>query len=192
LIWLLRPIFWIGDGIAWLLRGRKGNESASVSWETIKLHLETGRAEGILAEEEEVLIRRISLLNRLTAAELMTPLSKLPLYSEDGDLAGFRDLLLREEARNGFLYRGSPGRIIGLVQARRLLVADDRRLLSHLALPVLQVPAHRPLLDLIDELQLSQSKLAVVTDPRGKARGVVHHDEQLRQHVLFPIPQEDP
>ena len=47
------------------------------------------------------------------------------------------------------------------------------------------VSRQRPLLDLIDELQLTQSKFAVVTDPEGRCLGAVFLEELLRELVLF-------
>ncbi len=191
LILLLRPLFWIADIIAWPFRRRRGEESSQVSWETIRLHLETGRAEGILAAEEEVLIRRIALLNRLTAETLMTPVADLTLFPESGTTGEMRQLMLERGAQHCFIHNPSPNRIVGLVKARRLLSGGSESRPTELALPVRQVPAHRPLLDLIDELQLTHSKLAVVCNLGGDACGVVFLDELLRQLVLFQKPGEN-
>ena len=187
---LLRPLFWIGDGFVRLFLRKREKSDSRVSWETVRLHLEAGMAEGILAPEEDLLIRRIARLNRLTAEQLMTPLAELALYPESGDREGLRALLLARGARDCFLYRGSRGRVVGIVQARRLLDPDRSQTPARISLPLRQVPAHRPLLDLIDELQLTDSKRAVVTGLSGEARGVIFLDRLLRQLVLIQSPVE--
>ena len=186
---VLRPVFWILDGTAWISRvlwrrnprGRRG----SYSWETVKMHLEAGRAEGVLGEQDEVLIQRIGQLNRLTAQSLMIPLEKLCLFPMGGRASDLKARLAQTRSPRAFLYRGDPRRLLGLVSARRLLGLADPTPVGSLAEPLRRVPSHRPLLELIDELQLAHSTFAVVTDPAGRSLGAVFLGDLLRQLVHF-------
>ncbi len=186
---LLRPLFWLFDLIGRLLRfltGRGfGRQQAGVSWETVRLHLDAGRAQGVVGEREDLLIRRVALLNRLTAESLMTPLAQLDPYPVTGTLAGLRRRLAEKRASWSFLYEGRPENLVGLLPARRLLAQREGIALGNLATKPRRVPAHRPLLDLIDELQLTRSKLAVVTDLAGHCLGAVFLEDLLRQLVHF-------
>lgn len=186
---VLRPLFWLFDGLGWttrrLFRSRSRRPQTALSWETVKLHLETGRAEGVVAEHDEALIHRIGDLNRLTAESLMIPLADLCVHPVSGTVGQLRDELVRRREPRAFLYPDEPSHLVGLVTARRLLGQDEGKALADLAGNLRQVPAHRSLLDLIDELQLAQSKFAVVTDPWGRCLGAVFLVDLLRRIVHF-------
>jgi CBS domain containing-hemolysin-like protein len=84
-----------------------------------------------------------------------------------------------------FLFRqGSPG-LDGFVSSLKLLSQTDDQALEMLAEPLRTVPASRPLLDLIDELQFTHSKFAVVTDLDGSALGVVFLRDLLEKLVRY-------
>jgi CBS domain containing-hemolysin-like protein len=189
LILILRPLFWLFDGVGWLFRSlfgsRRARSTPTISWETVKLHLETGRAEGVVAEQDEALIHRIGGLNRLSADSLMIPLAELTVHPVSGTVGELRSVLVENRAPRVFLYRDEPRNLVGLIPARRLLGLEDSRPLAELAGNLKRVPAHRALLDLIDELQLTHSKFAVVTDIWGRCLGAVFLADLLRRIVHF-------
>jgi len=175
--WILWPILYLLESFSrWLGRIFSGGSlgaDRSMSWEMVRLHVQTGREEGAVAHEEEVLIGRIAQLNRLSAQSLMRPLSELTLFPFDGNVG---DLLAHQDGNPSpriFLFRAGDQGLEGVIAGIKLLGQPASRPLSELARPLRSVPASRPLLDLIDELQFTHSKFASVTDLRGRVMGVV-------------------
>jgi CBS domain containing-hemolysin-like protein len=184
---LLRPPYWLLEQLGRLIRrlfgGGRGAGAGAVSWETVQMHLEAGRAQGVLAAEETVLIRRIGLLSRLTARSLMVPLSNLCLSPADETVAQLKKRLAEAPSRFCFLYEGGRANLVGLMPARRLLGMPAASRVGDLASPLRRVPAHRSLLDLLDELQFTRSKFAVVTDLKGRSLGAVFLADLLAELV---------
>ena len=170
---------WLGR----LLSGAGEKVDDSLSWETVRLHVQAGREEGAVGHEEERLIGRIAQLNQLSARSLMRPLSELMLFPKE-DRVG--DLIA--SSREGlpvrvFLYRSDRRELDSFVASLHLLGQDPGRRLEELSSPLRRVPASRPLLDLIDELQFTHSKFAAVTDLEGRVQGVVFLRDLLERLV---------
>ncbi len=189
LAWILWPLLWLIEGfsrmLGRLISGGPSKGEIPLSWETVRLHVETGREEGAVAHEEEILIGRIALLNRLSARSLMRPMSDLILFPIQGTVGE----LLREQGDKMpsriFLFRQGSAGLEGFVSSLKLLSQTDDQTLEMLAEPLRTVPASRPLLDLIDELQFTHSKFAVVTDLDGSALGVVFLRDLLEKLVRY-------
>jgi len=189
LVLALRPLLGLGDligrGLRRLFTGRPVAERPAVGWETVAMHLDAGLAQGVVAADEDALIRRIALLNRLDAGQLAAPLDELVLHPVDGDVEELRGRLAAARAPRAFLYKGQPDDLVGVIGSRRLLGPDPGLRLAEQVRSLRRVPAHRPILELIDELQGSNLKFAAVHDRDGRIRGVVFLEELLRELVTF-------
>jgi putative hemolysin len=189
LSWILWPLLFLLEGLSRLL-GRLFSQGPTrgeipLSWETVRLHVETGREEGMVAQEEEVLIGRIALLNRLSARSLMRPLSQLPLFPMEGNVGELLEYKPEGLPSRIFLFEKGSSNLTGCVASLKLLGQPADQVLSELASGLRNVPASRPLLDLIDELQFTHSKFALVTDLDGSALGVVFLRDLLEKLVRF-------
>ncbi len=186
---LLWPVLWLLENLSRqlgrLVAGGPSRGEIPLSWETVRLHVETGREEGAVAQEEEILINRIALLNRLTARSLMRPLSDLTLFPMEGKVGELLDHREGSMPSRVFLFREGSSRLEGFVSSLKLLGQPPERPLEQLAGSLRSVPASRPLLDLIDELQFTHSKFAVVTDLDGSALGLVYLRDLLEKLVRF-------
>ncbi len=181
---LALPLVLCLDGLIWLLRlfpGLGGGNRDGVSWETVRQHVEAGRAAGVVGADQERAIEQISLLGELDAAHLMRPLSALTLFPIDGDAEELRRLLIAKHSSAAFLYEGRPGHLLGVLPARRLLGGDLYPTLRAQMEPLLQVDGGIPALELLDSLQPAGHSLALVTDAAGEARGVVYLADVLRE-----------
>ena len=183
---LMLPLVLLLDGLIWLLRRLPGfgvgdEGGRRVSWETVRQHVEAGRAAGVVGADQERAIEQISLLGELDAGHLMRPLSALTLFPVDGDAEELRRLLIASRSPAAFLYEGRPGHLLGVLPARRLLGGDLYPALGALMEPLLQVDGGIPALELLDSLQPEGHSLALVTDMAGEARGVVYLADVLRE-----------
>lgn len=185
---ILFPLIWLLGSIGRLLNvlltpsSERGGDRTT--WDTVRLHLETGRALGLVEEQEEGAILRIGDLSRRNARELMVPLAELETVPADIPLSELR-ALLREKPLNHIFVRGrSDVELLGLLPVRRLLDHDGEAGLEELCLKLRRVPFYLGLMDLIDELQLSRSKFAMVTSLDGSCLGMVFLDDLMRHLVL--------
>ncbi len=189
LAWILWPLLWLIEAFSRILgrvvSGGPSKGEIPLSWETVRLHVETGREEGAVAHEEEILIGRIALLNRLSARSLMRPMSALTLFPIQGTVGDLLKDLGDQMPSRIFLFRQGSSRLDGFVSSLKLLSQSADQSLEMLAGPLRSVPASRPLLDLIDELQFTHSKFAVVTDLDGSALGVVFLRDLLEKLVRY-------
>jgi len=183
---LLLPLVWLLELLVRLLRrlpglGAAGEHGQPISWDTVRQHVEAGRAAGVVGEDQERAIERIGALGSLDAAGLMRPLPALCLFSVEGSADELRRLLVARRSPAAFLYEGRPSRLVGLLPARRLLGGDPYPDLRSLAKPLLQVDGGIPALELLDSLQPDGHTLAVVADSLGEARGAVYLEDVLRE-----------
>ncbi|MBC8366992.1 DUF21 domain-containing protein [bacterium] len=189
LAWVLWPILWVIEALSRLLgrviSGGPPKGEIPLSWETVRLHVETGREEGAVAHEEEILIGRIALLNQLTARSLMRPMSVLTLFPIQGTVGELVKQQGDQMASRIFLFRQGSSKLEGFVSSLKLLSQAADQSLETLAEPLRTVPASRPMLDLIDELQFTHSKFTVVTDLDGSALGVVFLRDLLDKLVRY-------
>lgn len=187
--WIFAPLLWLldlpGRILLRLIPGDKAANEEKLSWERLRLHLESGREEGTVEAVEEARIRRIALMSRLTAQSLMQPLSQFELCSVDSPLGPLARRLSDKDRSRAFLYEGSPDKLQSFVTTLSLLGQEESRPLRELGRPLRRVPATRSLLDLLDELQLSRGKFAVVTDLQGRAMGVVSLQSLLSELTLI-------
>ncbi|MCB1163858.1 MAG: CNNM domain-containing protein [Candidatus Krumholzibacteriia bacterium] len=190
---VLLPLVWLIDGILWVLHrlpGLRGGDSMDqVSWDTVRLHLEAARAAGVVAVEQERAIQRIGLLGGLDAERLMRPLDSLCLFPASGSVDDLRRLLVETGSREAFLYEGRRTRIAGVLPARRLLGRGGEPDLRALQSPLVSLHRQIPALEILDTLQPTGRKLAVVADTAGEARGVVFLEDLLRE-LLLKAPRE--
>lgn len=183
---LLLPLVWLLDLLVRLLRrlpglGTAGENGQQISWDTVRQHVEAGRAAGVVGEDQERAIERIGALGNLDAERLMRPLAALCLFPVEGEASALRRLLVERRSPAALLYEGRPGRLVGLLPARRLLGGDPYPDLRSLAKPLLSVDGGIPALELLDSLQPDGHTLAVVADGAGEARGAVYLEDVLRE-----------
>jgi putative hemolysin len=185
---LLLPLLWVIDAVLWLLNRLPGLRGADtmdqVSWDTVRLHLEAARAAGVVGVEQERAIQRIGLLGGLDAERLMRPLESLCLFPASGSAEELRRLLLETQSPQAFLYEGRRTRISGVLPARRLLGRSGQQELRSLQSPLPALHRQLPALEILDSLQPTGRKLAVVTDTAGEARGILFLEDLLRELLL--------
>jgi len=145
--------------------------------------LEEGEAEGILEEEDRELIRNVVGFGDTVVREVMTPrtgIQGLPVT------AGF------EEAWNAFrasrrsrlpIYEGTIDHIVGVLLLKDLMQhpATEPFELLRLAKQPLFVPESKHTLDLLRELQLARTKLAIAVDEFGSVAGLVTVEDLLEE-----------
>ncbi len=172
-------------------RQERDPEESEASDDAVTALLEEGEAEGILEADDRELIRNVVDFGDTVVREVMTPRNLVKSLSIDASA---------EEAWTAFratrhsrlpIYAGSADHIVGVVLLKDLLQGDpdDHLDLRTLLKPAPFVPESKPVQELMRELQLARTQLAIVVDEYGSVSGLVTL-EDLLEEVFGEIREE--
>jgi len=186
LVFVLRPVIWITNLFAKLLR--RGQESSITSLDEIRLLVAFGRTEGAVGGRVADMIEGAARLRELTAYDVMVPRSQL-IY-----LSGERTLdeniaVIKRSGHSRFPYTadGNLDTVEGIVLVKDLLFAlrergdalDFHGLLS----PMVVIPASAPLERLLRTFQDERRHMAIVVDEYGGTQGLITLEDVLEEIV---------
>jgi len=169
----------------------RDTEDEGTSDDAVTALLEEGEAEGILEEEDRELIRNVVGFGDTVVREVMTPRTSIQ---------GIPVTAKYEEAWNAFrtsrhsrmpVYGGTIDHILGVLLLKDLMQyrsTEPFDLLRLVKQPVF-VPESKHTLDLLRELQLARTQLAIAVDEFGSVSGVVTV-EDLLEEVFGEIQEE--
>jgi len=185
LVFALRPLLWITNIFARLLRG-----SAAVpvtSMEEIRLLVAVGRSEGAVGTRVADMIEGAARLRDLTAYDVMVPRALVVVLSGALDLDE-NLLVARRSGHSRFPYTpdGELDSVKGVVLVKDLLFRlrhEGSTNLADLATPILVVPSSAPLERLLRTFQEERRHLALIVDEYGGAQGIVTLEDVLEEIV---------
>lgn len=177
--------------LANLLTNRFGAKAAFRSVneieEEIKTLAESAEATGAIESEERILIHSVFEFNDTVAREVMTPrveLDAMPINSDPRDVVR----VIQQTGHSRIpLFEGTDDQIIGIVHAKDLLLAlverpDGLNLRSLVRAPLF-VPEEKNIHDLLREMRVTRSQLAVVQDEFGGTAGIVTIEDIVEELV---------
>jgi len=164
------------------------------SLEEVELIVTGVRKRGLLAEEQEAMIRSIFDLHRALVREIMVPRNQITSLPFSKDLRFLLDRIVKDQHSRVPVYEASPDHIIGVLYARDLLGVTFDRLSHHISLdepldllsllhPPMIVPETMPLIKVLDEARRRRAHLALVVDEFGTFVGLVTIEDVLEQIV---------
>lgn len=138
--------------------------------------LERSAASGILAADESLLLQEVVELGTVKVREVVTPRVDMVVFNLAEPREAFLDLVRRTGVRRIVACRDSPDHLVGLLEARDVLLDPDPHL-DHLLHPLWYVPETKTLDSLLRDFQQSGRETAVAVDEYGGVVGVVtlHH-----------------
>ncbi|MBU6409648.1 MAG: HlyC/CorC family transporter [Verrucomicrobiota bacterium] len=140
--------------------------------------LEMAFQQGTLAgSEKEIILQIISLDNR-AARDVMRPRPEMACVSDDASVAEMIAAAKRHKHRRLPIYDETPDTIVGILNARALLLNPQRDLAEAIEFPSF-VPETMNLLRLFQSLQKQQRGLAIVLDEFGGVAGLVTMEDIL-------------
>lgn len=189
LVWLLRPVLWVVDGVCNLVLrsfGFRDVGTSSIQREDIEQLLEEGESGGVLNPVERQVAAEALRLSDRTVKDILQP--RIDIDGIDVDTPA--DEVLGVIAMAGFtrlpVYEGDLDHIIGFVHVKDVLrqlhlgwKLDLRRLLHS----ALFVPETLPLDKVLLSFREQRTHLAVVLDEFGGTEGVVTLDAVLGELV---------
>lgn len=160
--------------------------SPLVTEEEIKLMIEVGREQGLLAEDERTLLHRIFEFGDLRVVDVMRPLAEMAAVPETAT----HEQVLAVATEEGYsripVYSGSKDRIIGVLYSKDMLHLwheGELVVLKDLLHPPFEVDPDRRVSDLLREFQKRHQQMAIVTDPQKKALGLVTLEDLIEEIV---------
>ena len=144
--------------------------------------LELAFQQGALAESEKEIIAEIIRLDKKTAGQVMTPISRTNCISDNLSLEEMAEAARRHKHRRLPIYDGSTETIVGVLDVKKLLLDAQPDLAEAMEFPSF-VPESMNLLQLMKSLQRQQRGLAVVLNEFGGTAGVVTMQDILEEMV---------
>ena len=156
--------------------------------------MEVGEAEGIIEGKERELIETMIEFSETRAGEIMTPRTEICALSVDSTVKQARDLIIEEKYSRMPVYRENIDNIEGVIYVRDLLQAwsdgKETDSIEKLLRPAFFVPEMKSASELLKEMQLTHTQVAVVVDEYGGVAGLVTVEDILEE-IVGEIEDED-
>jgi CBS domain containing-hemolysin-like protein len=178
-------------GVANLLLPGKGlKQGPFVSEEEIRSMADVGHEEGAIEEEEKELIHSIFEFGDTVVREVMTPRPDMIAVEQETKLKDVLTLMLK----NGFsrvpVYENSTDNIVGLAYAKDVMrrLHNGKRTRKELTAgeigrPGMFVPESKKISELLREMQVKKTHMAIVVDEYGDVAGLVTMEDLLEEIV---------
>lgn len=179
------------SGVAGLVTRRFGGKASytieNQTEEEIKSLVETAEESGEMEKDERELLHSVFEFTDTVAREVMTPrvdLDAMPIKSAPEDLVK----LIQETGHSRIpLFEDNDDQIVGIIHAKDLLMAmlssKGSVSLRKLMRPALFVPENKDLQELLAEMRMARSQLAVVQDEFGGTAGIVTIEDIVEELV---------
>ncbi len=186
---ILKPIVWLltvsTNGILRLFGIDPHETEESVSEEDIVIMLDTGAEEGTLNKDDIEYIKNVFELDRLTAADVMTPRNSIDLVSSDATDEEILELIETSGYSRIPVYTDTVDNITGILFARDYLLKHlnkDFTLDQAIGTPTF-VPETVHLDALFKEMQMDHNHMVIVVDEYGGTAGLVTMEDILEEIV---------
>jgi CBS domain containing-hemolysin-like protein len=187
---LLRPL--VGGILAILRRfenweAEESEDEDEASEEEIQAFIDAGQEEGILEQDEGVMIQSIVQFGDKLALGVMTPRPKVVAADISWGLDRVIDLAVSSRHSRIPVYRGELDNIEGVLHVRDLLrfrngqqQPDTLHTLLH---PAHFVPETKPVDDLLEEMKAHGHRLTLVVDEYGGVSGLITIEDLVEEIV---------
>ncbi len=158
--------------------------------------LDIGGEEGLLADEEWVMVKAITRLQDLSAADVMTPRVDLQgIDLEDvSNPHSIAEIARRATRKTLVLYRGQIDEIFGFLDVRKFLLDPQHDLKAAIFKPFF-VPEIAPLDKVWTQLQQHRYRNAVAVDEYGGIAGLITRGdilEEITGEIYSDLNKEEP
>lgn len=149
--------------------------------------LEEGEEQGLITRQEGQMINSIFEFRDTLIHEIMTPRTEIVCVDVKMGIPEALKLIIREGFTRIPVYSESQDNIIGILNAKDLLVCiDDMEScpdIKKLSKPAYFVPETMRIVDLLRAFQAKKNHMAIVTDEFGGVRGLITLEDVLEEIV---------
>jgi len=181
LVGLIRALVW---AVIRLVGRRAGSAQSGLGrGEQLGAILAEGRASGALTHTQSIMAERVVNLGRLCVGDVMVPLEKAALVSEDVTARQLRELLREQGHPRVGVYSGERQNIVGVLDAYDALLDETSSPPRSHVRPHLSLPQSLEIIPALFELQERRQVLAFVVSEAGHCVGVVSVKDLVEQIV---------
>ncbi len=169
-----------------LLGAQEATAAPRYTEEELRTLIEIGQEQGVIEQAETLLVTSALAFDDTPVSAVFTPRVDVVALAEDVGMAEAIALIEREAYSRMPVYRDSIDDILGIVNARDILLTAakgaswDLRRLMH---PAYHVPENKRLDEFLREMQQQEIQMAIVTDEYGGTAGLVTVEDVLEQIV---------
>lgn len=192
-ITMLGPFVWVSKKLTDIFQ-RRENKTGTVSRDEFTTLAKLGFREGVIAENENTIIRNLFRFRKVHVKDIMTPrtvVGRLPATMTCEE--AMKEVSFRRFSRIP-IYGENPEEINGYVVKQQILeeVACDRHStpLSKIRHPLRSVPEYATLADLFSDLFYHKEQIALVSDEFGSMSGVVTNEDLIETLLGLEIMDE--
>ncbi len=192
---LLTPFLWIIELITFLfarLLGRKENETnIFLTQDELQKILEEQDETRLGAENEDfnAVTSNIFKLSHRTVSQVMKPLSSFPKMPSNATIAQAANLIKKLGTDYLIIYHRQIHNIIGIAYVQDLVKASENKRLQDFAKTPWFVTRTTTVMQLLHQFRSNQENLGIILDQQGKAEGVVHLFDILKE-IFGTLPLE--
>lgn len=189
---LVRPLVALVNLSAQFVLRRFGIRATAVqptilTEEEISRLIAEGRQAGVFRPQEEELVRRVFRFSDRVAREVMVPRTRVRAVPADASL----DQVLEVIRSTGFsrlpVYRENLDNIVGVLTVKDVLLAMSRQprpaSAAEIMRPAYYIPESKELAELLPELRVQETQLAVVLDEFGGTAGILTIEDLIEEVV---------
>ncbi len=186
---VLKPIIWFltvsTNGVLRIMGINPHEKEESVSEEDIVIMLDAGADEGTLKEDDIEYIKNVFKLERLSAADIMTPRSALVAVPKDIGEDKLLEIIENEGYSRIPVYEDSIDKVIGVLHVREYLLNRHRPdfCLEDILIEPEFVPETVHLDALFKNMQNDRTHLVIVVNEYGLTLGVVTMEDIIEELV---------
>lgn len=184
---LFRPLIWLLSNatnlVLRLLRSDPTTFREQMSSEELREMVASHEA---LSDEERRIVRDVFAAGGLSVRDAMLPRTDVDFLDASLSVAEARGRVWQHAHTRYSVIAGNPDTVVGFVHARDLLnpaIIDRPITVRELVRPVLVLPATKPLLSALTEMQHTPAQLALVVDEYGGLAGIVTLEDVLEEIV---------
>jgi magnesium and cobalt exporter, CNNM family len=191
----VRALDWLSERVLRALGHTPGQGHGPVhTLDEVKIIVSALRKRGLLAEEQEDMIRSVFDLHRILVREIMVPRPQVTCLPLTENLQSLLEHVVRDQHTRIPIYDESPEEIVGVLYSKDLLSAALERLRGGIPLsgafnlrsilhePMI-VPETMPLIRMLDEARLRHMPMGLVVDEFGTFVGLVTVEDVVEQVV---------
>ncbi|MBI3317636.1 MAG: HlyC/CorC family transporter [Candidatus Omnitrophica bacterium] len=162
------------------------SRSPLITEEELKLMIQVGKEEGVLGEEERMMLHRIFEFGDLRVKDVMVPRDQMVMVPEGSTHDEVLTVITEQGHSRIPVYRDSPERIIGILHAQELLHIWREGwliVLQDLLHPPFEVAPDLRVRELLLEFQRRRVQIAIVVDQEKRALGLITLEDLVEEIV---------
>lgn len=176
-------LWWITDGIIYLLGGKKTVQEPSITEGELKTALKIGLREGILDTQEKNMIHGVFDFGAKQVRDMMKSRIEIFAFEIGTPFIEMAKKIQQRDYTRIPVYEGDIDNVIGILYAKDLLYLRDKDVntinVKDILRPAYYVPETMPVDELLQEFRNRRTHFALVVDEYGSLSGLITLEDVL-------------